>query len=387
MAKRRPETRPAVTGNGRVDENRKDVTLLPGLPNHLAQLCLSKLHPSVLHPVCVSWRRFIYSRDFPPFFSLYALLFKYESNETCAGDQCRPCSIAFSCFDPVSGKWRPLPSPPSDPPICLIRRHPSFISRVYSIQSVGASGRLVLIAGNTHEFLPALARPLVFDPLSGKWCFGPPFSSPRRWCVAGSMRSEVYVASGTSSQYNIDVARSVERWDMSRPEGEWRWERRAPFRDGRFSREAAEAIGYRGKLFMVNVRGESVKEGAAYDVVNNRWEEMPPGMLKGWNGPAAVDKNAMYVVDRESGSLQKYDDEKDCWERLTEPSDELKGAEHVSAGCGKVCVASGGGRFIAIVDVLARPANVRVVNPPEGMEVVAVHVLPRMIDPPSDFLQ
>ncbi|KAL0339197.1 UNVERIFIED_CONTAM: F-box/kelch-repeat protein SKIP25 [Sesamum angustifolium] len=179
-AKRCCKNRDRVNEN---DENQQkhleiESVLLPGLPNHLAQHCLSTLHPSLLYNVCMPWRRFLYSPCFPPFFSLYALLRPNSAtapSANCVRGHCQSHSVAFFCFEPISSKWRSLPSPPSDPPLCLLRRHPSFISRNLPIQSITASGRLVLIAANTHELLPALTRPLVFDPLSSKWNFGPPF--------------------------------------------------------------------------------------------------------------------------------------------------------------------------------------------------------------------
>ncbi|KAL0374132.1 UNVERIFIED_CONTAM: F-box/kelch-repeat protein SKIP25 [Sesamum radiatum] len=371
------------------DENQQqhleiESVLLPGLPNHLAQHCLSTLHPSLLYKVCMSWRRLLYSPCFPPFFSLYALLHPNSAttpSANCVRGHCQSHSVAFFCFEPISSKWRSLPSPPSDPPLCLLRRHPSFLSRNLPVQSITASGRLVLIAANTHELLPALARPLVFDPLSSKWNFGPPFSPPRRWCATGSIHSMVYVASGTGAQFHSDVARSLEKWDMSKNETGWDWEKMVSLRDGRFSREATEALGYRGKLYMVNVKGKAVKEGAVYDTLMNQWEAMPRGMLQGWNGPATVDDDVMYVVDQEKGSLRKYDGDNDRWEEMIQPLEHLIGAEHISAGRGKVCAVSADGGKIVVVDILTRPPKVWMVNPPQGMEVIAVHILPRMILP------
>lgn len=235
-----------------------------------------------------------------------------------------------------------------------------------------------MIAANTHKFLPALTSPLVFDPLTTKWSFGPLFSTPRRWCVTGSIHGVIYVASGTGAKYHGDIARSLERWDMSKKETSWNWEKRAPFRDGRFSRDAIEALGYRGKLCMVNVKGKAVKEGAMYDVVKDQWEEMPIGMLRGWNGPATTDDDVMYVLDEEKGSLNKYDADNDCWEELIEPSEYLKGAAHITASKGKICSVSADGKKIFVVDILARPHKVWTLDPPQGMEVVAAHILPRM---------
>ncbi|KAG8363530.1 hypothetical protein BUALT_Bualt19G0032000 [Buddleja alternifolia] len=369
-AKKRLKNKDIIKEN---DENEQiESALLPGLPNHLAHLCLSSLQPSLLYNVNTSWRKFIYSPYYPPFFSLYALLYKTSSISP---------SVGFFCFDTISSKWKPLPSPPSNPPLCLIRHHPSYISRVIPIQSVTTSGHLVLVAGTTNKFLPALTRPLVFDPLSSKWYFGPPLLNPRRWCVTGSINGAIYVASGVGTKYQCDVAKSLERWDISKHESSWNWEKRASFRDGRFSREAVEAVGYRGKLCMVNIKGKTLKEGAVYNVVMDQWEEMPRGMLAGWNGPATVDDDddVMYVVDQENGSMRKYNADNDRWEEMIEASEYLKGAEHISAGRGRVCAVSGDGRTIVVVDILSRPVKTWRVNPPQGMEAIAVHILPRMV--------
>lgn len=366
------------------DDGNEQLSLLPGLPNHLARLCLENVPPSLLYRVCVSWRRLVYSPDFPPFYSLYALLSPVSSSSNCVENECQLHSASFSCFDPVAWKWSslpPLPFSPSSLPLCMISRHPSYISRILPVQSITASNRLLLIAANTHEFLPSLATPLVFDPLARKWSFGPPFTSPRRWCVTGSIDSSVYVASGMGARYNRDVARSLERWDMSKKQSEWSWETRAEFKDGKFSREPIEAVGYRGKLCMVNIKGKAVKEGAVYDVATDQWEEMPRGMLGGWNGPATTNDEVMYVIDQETGCLSKYDSDNDCWEHFIGPSTHLKGAEHISVGCGKVCAVSGDGAKISVVDISSRPTNFWMLEPPQGMEVVAVHILPRMSQP------
>ncbi|XP_052192212.1 F-box/kelch-repeat protein SKIP25-like [Diospyros lotus] len=362
------------------DEDDESI-LLPGLPDHLAQLCLSTLHPSLLYAVCRPWRRLLYSPCCPPFFSLYALL--SSTSPASAANRQYSNSVEFLSLDPVSSAWRQLPSPPSDPPLRLLHRHPSFISWNLPIQSVTASGRLVLIAATTDHFLPALSCPLVFDPLSNSnhWFSGPPLAAPRRWCAAGSIGGAVYVASGVGSHYQGDVARSVEKWNMNMKDKEWFWEKMAGLKDGRFSREAVAAIGYRGKLCMVNVKGNAIKQGGVYNVAVNQWEDMPEGMLAGWNGPAAATMDGgeeMYVVDEANGVLSKYDPNNDTWEMLVESAEHLKGAEQIAAGRGRVCVVCANGRQIVVVDVVARPTRTWVVNPPLGMEVISVHILPRM---------
>ncbi|KAL6557417.1 hypothetical protein OROMI_017767 [Orobanche minor] len=384
-----------ITTESDIQNQQTQSTLLPGLPNHVAHLCLSSLQPSLLYKVCRSWRRLLYSPDFPPYFSLYAILCQIppRSCSSAVGGlrgQFQTHSINLFCFDPISSKWKALPIPPSDPTtLRLLRRHPSYMSRILPTQSITASNRLVVVAANTETFLPALDRPLVFDPLSRNWAYGPPLHAPRRWCVAGSVHGTIYVASGIGAQYDGDVARSIERWDMSKKETEWSWVKGEPFRDGRFSREAVEAVGYRGKLCLVSMKGRGIKQGAVYDVGTNKWEDMPKGMLQGWNGPATSGDgdgdDVMYVVDEETGSISTYDGDDDRWDKVIENSEYLKGANRISACKGKLCVVSGDCRKIFVVDVSAKTNKVWVMDPPQGMEVIAAYVLPRMSLPESEL--
>ncbi|KAJ4826060.1 hypothetical protein Tsubulata_000719 [Turnera subulata] len=364
-----------------------DQLLIPGLPDHVAQLCLSLVHPSLLYSVCHSWRRLIYSPSFPPFLSLYTLLSSTttDSTSTSPSPSTSPstspspadASLQFLSFDPISSTWQPLPPPPeSDPPLRPVLRHPSFISRLLPIQSVSVSGRLILLAASTDGLFPAFSRPLVFNPLSRTWTFGPPLATPRRWCAAGAAAGALYVASGIGSQFSTDVAKSVEKWSVCKRR--WRWDNVKGLKDGKFCREAIDAVGWRGKLCMVNVKGDSAKEGVVYDVEKDAWEEMPKGMVGGWRGPvAAMDEEVMYAVDEANGALIKYDSARDDWDRVME-SEKLVGAQQIAAGGGRVCVVCSGGGGIVVVDVVALPARVWVVETPPGFEAVAVHILPRM---------
>ncbi|KAJ6715841.1 F-BOX/KELCH-REPEAT PROTEIN SKIP25 [Salix koriyanagi] len=358
--------------------------LIPGLPNDIAQLCLSLVHPSTLYSVCHSWRRLIYSPSFPPFFSLYAMLSSTNTSHNLSDKN----SIQFSYFDPISSRWDPLPPPPPDPPLHLILRHPSFISRDLPIQSISASDRLILLAATSHSFSPALPRPLVFNPLSGSWASGPPLATPRRWCATGSAHDTVYVASGIGSQYNTDVAKSLEKWDLQNMKAmvsnnrnkttTWKWEKVKELKDGRFSRDAIDAVGWRGKLCMVNMKGDAAKEGIVYDTKKDAWEDMPDGMVAGWRGPvAAMNEEVMYVVDEARGVLRKYDPERDYWERIME-SERLIGAQQIAAAGGRVCVICGGSTELAVLDVVALPVRLWVVKTPPGFEAFRIHILPRI---------
>ncbi|KAK3131251.1 hypothetical protein QOZ80_6BG0504080 [Eleusine coracana subsp. coracana] len=369
----------AVTAKPAAEESQP---LLPGLPDHLAQLCLSPLPPKLVHAVCRPWRRLLYSPCFPPFLSLYAVLDDASATSTGNGSS---SSVSFAAYDTLSGRWEELPPPPlpSPPPQLW---HPSFLSRRLPLQTVAASGRLVLVAGSTHALCPALARPVVFDPVTPRWRLGPEFPfAPRRWCAAGAARGRVFVAGGVGAGYDATDARAGATWDpvAVASAGAGGWESLPPLKDGRFSRDAAEAVCSGGKVCMVSLRTRGAKEGAVFDLGTGRWEDMPPGMLAGWAGPSAASgEEAIFVVDEERGALIAYDWARDRWNTVIE-SERLKGAAEITAGGGRVCVAVNGGDKVIVVDVIssAKPPPRKMmweVAAPAGKRVVALHVLPRM---------
>ncbi|KAI3772989.1 hypothetical protein L6452_04185 [Arctium lappa] len=351
--------------------------LLPGLPDHISLLCLSLLPPSTLYSVCRSWRRVIFFDNFPASLSLYTLSSDQDS------------TLQISSFDPISSQWTTVPPPPTTHLRRVCLRHPSFISRTLPIQSLSVAGQLILLAGTTSDLLPALPRPLVFDPRSKIWSFGPPLPTPRRWCAAGSSRAAVIVASGLATRHSPAVARSVEKWvfretdslDEKREDSKWVWKKMRSLRDGKLSREAIDAVGCRGKLYMVNVKGACAKEGVVYDVDSDGWSEMAEAMVGGWRGPAAaMDEEVIYVVDELQGVLRKYDDVMEVWVDVLE-NGMLKGAEHIAAGGGRVCVVGGGGDGILVVDVVSSPPRLWVVETLAGHRVLGLHILPRMCPP------
>ncbi|XP_073277072.1 F-box/kelch-repeat protein SKIP25-like [Primulina huaijiensis] len=348
--------------------------LLPDLPDHIAQLCLSLVPPSTLYSVCHSWRQLIYDPSFPPFLSLYALFEKTEPRPQALN------SFQFCSFDPISCDWKHLPPPPPGLDSRFLLRHPSFISRKLPIQSVAVSGKLIFLAATADQLQPALSKPLIFDPITKQWAHGPSILKPRRWCAAGASRTTVFVASGIGSHYNTDVARSVDKWDLNfqSDKQEWSWEKMRNLKDGKFSRDAIEAVGWRGKLCMVNVKGDAAKDGTIYDVETDSWQDMPEGMLAGWRGPAAaMEEETIYVVDESKGSLKRYDQFRDMWEEVVK-NEMLKGAQQIAVARGKVCVLRADGGGIVVVDVAASPARLCVVDAPPGLQGVAIHILPRL---------
>lgn len=161
----------------------------------------------------------------------------------------------------------------------------------------------------------------------------------------------------------------------------WKWVKLKELKNGRFSRDAIDAVGWRGKLCMVNMKGDAAKEGIVYDTEKDTWADMPEGMVAGWRGPvAAMNEEVMYVVDEAKGVLRKYDPERDCWEYIME-SERLIGAQQIAAGGGRVCVICGGSTELVVLDVVALPVRLWVVETPPGFEAFRIHILPRISRP------
>lgn len=173
----------------------------------------------------------------------------------------------------------------------------------------------------------------------------------------------------------------MEKWDLQESKGsgcEWEWMKMKGIRDGRFCRDAVDAVGWRGKLCMVNVKGDAAKEGVVYDVERDEWEAMPEGMVAGWRGPvAAMDEEVIYGVEESKGALRRYNPRWDGWDEVIE-SERLKGAEQMVAAKGKVCVVHSGGSGIAVVDVVASRPRMWLLECPPGFRAISLHILPRM---------
>ncbi|XP_071738163.1 F-box/kelch-repeat protein SKIP25-like [Rutidosis leptorrhynchoides] len=462
-------------------------SLLPGLPDHIAHLCLSLISPTILYSVCRSWRRLLYSATFPPFRSFYTL--SLPTTASGGGDGRHTQTLKVHSFDPISSKWITIDSPP--PPSYLRRlsvRHPSFISRNLPIQSLSISGHLVLLAASSvHQnlLIPAFPHPLIYNPLSNTWSSSPPLATPRRWCAAGVHQETVVVASGIGSHYSETVAQSVEKWVLRKTEsldikhifsngnckiiksiessklnvesfdqkrynsyekvlffknserkmqsfdnkryGNYEkvqtfknlevkiesldhngnenyekirhlknsnknsesfgknssgdWEKMQPLKHSKLCREAIDAIGWKRKLCMVGVKGDYAKEGFVYNLDSDEWSEMPAGMLGGWKGPAAaMDEEIIYVVDETKGVLKKYNEDGDNWSEIV-VDERLKGAEYIAAGGGRVCVVCEKDVGILVVDVVAAPPRLWLVETPPGHQIMGVHILPRMCLP------
>ncbi|KAF2308807.1 hypothetical protein GH714_019996 [Hevea brasiliensis] len=114
----------------------------------------------------------------------------------------------------------------------------------------------------------------------------------------------------------------------------------------RFSRDAIDAVGWRGKLCIVNAKGDAAKEGSVHDTEKDTWEDMPEGMLARWKGPVQP------------------------WMR-----------RRCNARVFVVCSGSNNTSGIAALDVVVVPVRLWIVETPPRCDAMAIHILPRISQP------
>ncbi|GKB27766.1 F-box/kelch-repeat protein SKIP25 [Tanacetum coccineum] len=387
-----PTSSRATTKRRKLSDDKQ--SLLPGLPDHIAHLCLSLVSPSTLFSVCRAWRRYIYTAACPPFRSLYTLSLPTAGGAAASSHHNQ--TLKLHSYDPISSKWTTIDSPPHLK--CLTRRQPSFISRNLPIQSLSFSGQLVLIAATTirnNQPSPAFTHPILFDPLSNSWSLASPLTTPRRWCAAGAFQETLIIASGVGTHYTQSVSHTCEKWvllkndtnDHKRKISHGFFEKMRNLKNSKLCREAIDAVGLRGKLCMVNVKGDYAKEGFVYEIENDEWVDMPAGMLAGWKGPAAaMDEKVIFVVDEKKGVLRRYDEDKDCWVDVV-VDERLKEAEYIAAGGGRVKMTSATKeetfrdrrtfyRSTPLTSVIPKtPEALRIYDRNEGVEATGEHTL------------
>ncbi|KAB2636687.1 F-box/kelch-repeat protein OR23 [Pyrus ussuriensis x Pyrus communis] len=201
-----------------IDES---LTLIPGLPNDVAELILSFIpfsHQSRLRPICKSWRLFLSSK------TLIALRQTHHrsnlSHLLCIFPQ-DPSVAAPYLFDPRTLAWCPLPPMPCNP----------HVYGLCNFTSLSIGPHLYVIGGSlfdTRSF--PIDRPspssavFRFDFSTSSWDFLAPMLTPRGSfaCAAVPNSGEILVAGGGSRHTLFSAAgsrmSSVERYDIGRNE-------------------------------------------------------------------------------------------------------------------------------------------------------------------------
>ncbi|KAJ6842354.1 putative F-box/kelch-repeat protein SKIP6 [Iris pallida] len=264
-----------------------DQPLIPGLPDDISLRCIARApissNPTLSH-VSRSWRSVLRS-PFP--FTLRSQLSIADPILTVSIRRPTTGQSLWYHLLPRLHHHRPLPIPP--PP------HPTVGS-----SSVPLGPRLFLLGGSLG--VPC-AHVQIYDSRLRRWSLGPPMSSPREFSAAAAVRGVIYAFGGcrpsaASWSESLDPAATLPRWS------------RVPSPHGVRQKWMHGTAVLGGKLLAVADRG-----GIVFDPAAASWGPVPPALVLGWRGRAAVVGEVLYTYDY-LGKVRGYDWEKGEWRQV-----------------------------------------------------------------------
>ncbi|CAK9275733.1 unnamed protein product [Sphagnum jensenii] len=333
--------------------------LLPGLPDFLALECLARVSLATISSVSHAWRKLLSDLYFQRLRAQHGTV-DLDWVYTLVKSPVDGC-FRWYAFDPVAGRWHDLPPPPHAMDFQLTA--PGCIGVSYSVQCTSTGTKLVMVAalkwrkpplqqplprddhdnrpaaaakpGQVHDsseeqdmdysrsttttararrsrmrpiLEPALENPLVFDPITSSWTIGSPFRVARKWCACGVGAEDenlVYVVSGCGRDWDVNVAKSAEVYDVARDT----WRRIAGPTSSKCSSEATAAVALGGNLHIVSGRGVFAKVGLVYTPATGKWTEMARHLREGITGECVSVDGKLFVLDEVNGRLRVYDPE------------------------------------------------------------------------------
>ncbi|KAJ6791225.1 putative F-box/kelch-repeat protein SKIP6 [Iris pallida] len=273
-----------------------DQPLIPGLPDDISLRCIARApissNPTLSH-VSRSWRSVLRS-PFP---------FTLRSQLSIADP-----ILTVSIRRPTTGQslwYHLLPRPTT-----TVRSPSPHLPPPVGSSSVPLGPRLFLLGGSLG--VPC-AHVQIYDSRLRRWSLGPPMSSPREFSAAAAVRGVIYAFGGcrpsaASWSESLDPAATLPRWS------------RVPSPHGVRQKWMHGTAVLGGKLLAVADRG-----GIVFDPAAASWGPVPPALVLGWRGRAAVVGEVLYTYDY-LGKVRGYDWEKGEWRQV----EGLEGSSRVS---------------------------------------------------------
>jgi hypothetical protein len=144
----------------------------------------------------------------------------------------------------------------------------------------------------------------------------------------------VYVVSGCGRDWDVNVAKSAEVYDVSRNT----WRRIAGPTSSKCSSEATAAVALGGNLHIVSGKGVFAKVGLVYTPTTGKWTEMARHLREGITGECVSVDGKLFVLDEVNGRLRVYDPEEyePEWRVFMEDA-RLQNLEQLVGRGGKLC--------------------------------------------------
>uniref|UniRef100_A0A2P2JYP8 F-box/kelch-repeat protein SKIP4 isoform X1 n=2 Tax=Rhizophora mucronata TaxID=61149 RepID=A0A2P2JYP8_RHIMU len=261
----------------------KQSPLISGLPDDISIFCLARV-PRLYHTVlkCVSrrWRDLVCSEEWRTYRR------KHHLCETWLYALCCDRSEQMCCYvlDPNSSRrcWKLIPDFPSR---CLKRKGIGFEALENRIYLLGGCGWLE----------DATDQAYYFDVSRNSWREATPLSTARCYFACEVFDGKIYAIGGLGS--NMSDPHS---WDTFDPQTNT-WESHS---GANVIADIEDSFVFDGKMYIRC--GASFVPSQAYAVLyepsSGTWQHADADMVSGWQGPAAVVDDTLYVLDQSSGT-------------------------------------------------------------------------------------
>ncbi|GLJ04667.1 hypothetical protein SUGI_0000940 [Cryptomeria japonica] len=268
-----------------------DSSLISGLPNDIAFLCLSRV-PRRYHHIlkCVSkkWRDFLTSE------SLYSYRQSLGIADNWIYALCRDSYECVHCYvlDPTRRRWKELPG------------LPFACSKRYGMTCEVLGRRLYLLGG--CGFTEDVTNEVYcYDPLPNKWQRVADMDIARCYFVTEACNGRLYAIGGMGSG-------DLMSWETYDAEANT-W---TSHENLNVLPDIGESLAFDGKIYIrhISTNLRLATYAAAYDTSNNAWSTVDDEMTMNWYGPAIMVGGEIYMVDQTSGvKLMMLDRLNRCW--------------------------------------------------------------------------
>ncbi|CAN6487301.1 unnamed protein product [Victoria cruziana] len=281
------------TPNDSIPAEEADTSLMRGLPDDLALLCLARV-PRTYHHVlkCVSkrWRTLVCSDVW------YSCRQNLQLAESWVYALCRDSfdRLCIYVLNPTRRCWKHI----TDVPVPSRKRYGmAYAVLERKLYLLGGSGRSEDATGDVY----------CYDALTDTWKKIASLLVPRCHFACEALDGRLYAVGGVGLS-----SESLQTWEIYDPHlNSWLCSS-----DPGIPSDIGESATVNGKIYIRHVSPDIVPNtyAAMYDLSDNKWHPMDNEMVMGWRGPAVVVGRSLYVLDQMTGiKLMTWKEETQEW--------------------------------------------------------------------------
>ncbi|KAK1429076.1 hypothetical protein QVD17_11276 [Tagetes erecta] len=321
--------------NRRQERTRVQPPLLPGLPDDLALMCLTRVPRAEHNKLRLVSKRWSHILSNNYFYTLRRSLGMAEE-WVYVFKRDRDGRTSWHAFDPIHQIWQPLPPIPME------------YSDALGFGCAVISGFKLYLFGGKDPLRGSMNRTVFYNARTNRWHKAPDMLRKRHFSGSCVMNNCIYVAGGECEGAHRAL-RSAEVYDPNR--------RRWSFISD-MSTALVPFIGvvHNGKWFLKGLGDHREVLSEVYTPETNTWMSVTDGMIAGWRNPSISVNGNLYGLDcRDGCKIRAYDEDTHSWKRFIDSKVHLGNSPALEAAAlvnlnGKLCIVRNN-MSISLVDV------------------------------------